>query len=141
MARAKIAIFSSPMSTIGNSPTLVTSNKARRQGERVLSGRYDHLVGQTLYEPVTVRVKKYSAHPLEEDAAAVYHQDGKDYYEIELHPEDGPYPLPYAGRRSDGSSFGVPFERRRPYNRDCPDQTDSSNHVTLWDGSNYKRAA
>ena len=25
--------------------------------------------------------------------------------------------------------------------RDCPDQTDSSNHVTLWDGSNYKRAA
>ena len=27
------------------------------------------------------------------------------------------------------------------YNRDCPDQTDSSNHVTLWDGSNYKRAA
>ena len=29
----------------------------------------------------------------------------------------------------------------RPLNRDCPDQTDSSNHVTLWDGSNYKRAA
>ena len=27
------------------------------------------------------------------------------------------------------------------FNRDCPDQTDSSNHVTLWDGSNYKRAA
>ena len=26
-------------------------------------------------------------------------------------------------------------------NRDCPDQTDSSNHVTPWDGSNYKRAA
>ena len=25
--------------------------------------------------------------------------------------------------------------------RDCPDQTDSSNHVTLWDGSNYKMAA
>ena len=110
MARAKIAIFSGPMSTIGNSPTLVTSNKGRRQGERVLTGRYDHLVGQTLHEPVTVRVKKYSAHPLEEDAAAVYYQDGNDYYEIELRPEDGPYPLPYMGRRSDGSSFGVPFE-------------------------------
>ena len=27
------------------------------------------------------------------------------------------------------------------FNRDCPDQTESSNHVTLWDGSNYKRAA
>ena len=110
MARAKIAIFSGPLSTIGNSPTLVTSNKGRRQEDRVLSGRYDHLVGQTLYEPVTVRVKKYSAHPMEEDAAAVYHQDGKDYYEIELRPEDGPYPLPYVGRRADGSSFGEPFE-------------------------------
>ena len=31
--------------------------------------------------------------------------------------------------------------RRKNYSRDCPDQTDSSNHVTLWDGSNYKRAA
>ena len=30
---------------------------------------------------------------------------------------------------------------RKQFNRDCPDQTDSSNHVTLWDGSNYKRAA
>ena len=30
---------------------------------------------------------------------------------------------------------------RQYLNRDCPDQTDSSNHVTLWDGSNYKRAA
>ena len=29
----------------------------------------------------------------------------------------------------------------RPLRRDCPDQTDSSNHVTLWDGSSYKRAA
>ena len=31
--------------------------------------------------------------------------------------------------------------RRRVLHRDCPDQTDSYNHVTLWDGSNYKRAA
>ena len=33
------------------------------------------------------------------------------------------------------------IERDRDLTRDCPDQTDSSNHVTLWDGSNYKRAA
>jgi L-asparaginase len=117
MARAMIARFSGPMSTIGNSPTLVTSNKGRRQGERVLSGRYDHLVGQTLYEPVTVRVKKYSAHPLEEDASTVYQLDGKDYYEVELRPEDGPYPLPYVGRRSNGSSIGAPFEEEDPI---CP---------------------
>ena len=112
MARAKIAVFSGPMSTIGNSPTLVTSNKGRRKGERVLAGRYDHLVGQTLHEPVTVKIKKYTAHPLEEDAEALYHQNGEDYYEIELRPEDGPYPLPYVGRRADGSSHGVPFEEQ-----------------------------
>ena len=33
------------------------------------------------------------------------------------------------------------FDAATYSNRDCPDQTDSSNHVTLWDGSNYKRAA
>lgn len=110
MTRPKIAIFSGPTSTIGNSPTLVTSNTGRRPGERLLPGRYDHLVAQSLYEAVTVKIKKYSAHPLEEDAAAVYHQDGKDYYEVELRPEDGPYPLPYLGRRGDGSASGAPFE-------------------------------
>ena len=110
MARPKVAVFSGPQSTIGNSPTLVTSNKGRVQGERVLPGRYDHLVGQTVHEPVTVKIRKYSAHPLEEDAAAVCHQDGRDYYEVELRPEDGPYPLPYLGRRADGSPQGAPFE-------------------------------
>ena len=34
-----------------------------------------------------------------------------------------------------------PHIEDQQFNRDCPDQTDSSNHVTLWDGSNYKRAA
>ena len=38
--------------------------------------------------------------------------------------------------KDDYQETGVPV-----VNRDCPDQTDSSNHVTLWDGSNYKRAA
>ena len=40
----------------------------------------------------------------------VYHDNGKAYYEVELHPQDGPYLLPYVARRSDGSSHGVPFE-------------------------------
>ncbi len=110
MARSKIAVFSGPTSTIANSPTLVTGNKGRRPEERILSGRYDHLVAQTLHEPVVVRIKKYSAHPLEEDSEAVYYQDGKDYYEVELLPEDGPYPLPYVARRADGSGHGLPFE-------------------------------
>ena len=110
MAKPRIAVFSGPAATIGNSPTLVTSNKGRQPGERVLEGRYDHLVAQTLHEPVTVRIRKYSAHPLEEDAAAVYHDGGKDYYEVELCPEDGPYQLPYVARRADGSPDGAPFE-------------------------------
>ena len=110
MASPKIAVFSGPRSTIANSPTLVTSNKGRRPEERILPGRYDHLVAQTLYEPVVVKIRKYSAHPLEEDSAAVYHHDGKDYYEVELLPEDGPYPLPYVARRANGSGQGQPFE-------------------------------
>ena len=110
MPGPKIAVFSGPTATIANSPTLVTSNKGRLPGESPLPGRYDHLVGQLLHEPVTVRIKKFSAHPLEADAKEVYHDDGKDYYEVELRPEDGPYLLPYLARRADGSPQGVPFE-------------------------------
>ena len=110
MAKPRIAIFSGPNATISNSPTLVTSNKGRLPGEHMLDGRSDHLAAQTLHEPVTVRIKKFSAHPLEEDAKSVYHDDGKDYYEVELRPEDGPYLLPYMGRRADSSPQGVPFE-------------------------------
>jgi L-asparaginase len=110
MTKPKIAVFSGPNSTIANSPTLVTSNKARLPGDQELPGRRDHLVPQVLYEPVTVRIRKYTAHPLEDDAKAVYHDDGQDFYEVELRPDDGPYPLPYMARRSDGSEAGVPFE-------------------------------
>lgn len=110
ISKPKIVVFSGPAATISNSPPLVTSNKARLAGERILPGRFEHLVPQTLYEPVTVKIKKFSAHPLEEDAAEVYHNNGKDYYEVTLKPEDGPYPLPYMARRKDGSVKGVPFE-------------------------------
>lgn len=110
MAKARIAVFSGPRATIANSPTLVTGNKGRLPQERILPGRYDHLIPQTLHEPAVIRIRKYSAHPLEEDAAAVYVQDGKDYYEVELRPEDGPYPLPYVARRANGSEQGQPFE-------------------------------
>ena len=103
MAKPRIAIFSGPTSTIANSPTLVTSNKGRIPGDHMLSGRFDHLVAQLLYEPVKVKIKKFSAHPLEEEARAAYHDDGKDYYEVELRPEDGLYLLPYMARRADVS--------------------------------------
>ena len=110
MPKPKIAVFSGPRSTIANSPTLITSNKGRLPGERTLPGRYDHLVPQVIHEPVLVKIQKHSAHPLEEDAAAVYHAIGEEYYEVELRPEDGPYLLPYMARRADGSPNGVPFE-------------------------------
>ena len=108
--RPRIAVFSGPRATIANSPTLVTGNKGRLQGERTLAGRYEHLVPQLLHEPVRVRIRKYSAHPLEADSASLYHDDGNDYYEVELRPEDGPYPLPYVARRADGSGHSQPFE-------------------------------
>jgi L-asparaginase len=110
MTRKRIAVFSGPNATITNSPTLVTGNKGRLPEDRRLPGRFDHLVPQELYEPVVVRIKRFSAHPLEEDAADVYHDPRADYYEVELRPEDGPYPLPYVARRADGSPDGVPFE-------------------------------
>ena len=108
MAKRKVAIFSGPTATIANSPTLVTSNKGRLAGERVIPGRYDHLVAQLLHEPVTVKIRKYTGHPLEEQSQDIYHDDGKDYYEVELTPEDGPYLLPYLGRRANGSANGTP---------------------------------
>ena len=117
MAKPRIAVFSGPTSTVANSPTLVTSRKARLPGDRPLEGRYDHLAAQTLYEPVTVRVRKYSAHPLESDAKHLYVDDGQEYYEVELRPEDGPYLLPYMGRRADGTEHGAPFEEADLYNR------------------------
>lgn len=110
MSRKRIAVFSGPNATITNTPTLVTGNKGRRAGERMLPGRFDHLVPQELYEPVVVKIRRFSAHPLEEDAASVYQDPGADFYEVELRPEDGAYPLPYVARRANGSPHGVPFE-------------------------------
>ena len=110
MAKPKIAVFSGPRSTIANNPALVTSNKGRTADDPQLDGRSDHLVAQTLHEPVRVKIRKFSAHPLEEDARAVYHDDGNDYWEVELTPEDGAYLLPYVARRADGSANGRPFE-------------------------------
>ena len=110
MSKPRIAVFSGPRATIANTPPLVTSNKGRAADERQLEGRFDPLVPQRLHEPVRVRIEKFSAHPLEADAAEVYHDDGKAYYEVELRPEDGPYPLPYVARRDDGSEAGIPFE-------------------------------
>jgi L-asparaginase len=108
--KKRIAVFSGPNATIANSPTLVTSNKGRLPGERALPGRFDHLVAQELYEPVVVKIARFSAHPLEADAASVYHEADRAYDEVELRPEDGPYPLPYIARRADGSPEGTPFE-------------------------------
>ncbi|MGI0092328.1 MAG: asparaginase domain-containing protein [Nitrososphaerales archaeon] len=110
MSKCKIAVFSGPNSTIANSPPLVTSNKARLPGEKKLEGECDPLVPQLLYEKVTIKIKKHSAHPLEVDASHVYVDDGKDYYEATLNPEDGLYLLPYMARRADGTRNGTSFE-------------------------------
>lgn len=110
MSKPIIAVFSGPTSTIANSPPLVTSNKGRTSQEPQLPGRFDHLVAQYLFEPVKVKIRKFSAHPLEIESEEVYQDDGSEYYEVELRPEDGPYLLPYMARRKDGSPDGTPFE-------------------------------
>src|SRR5215510_11816301 len=100
MAKPKIAVFSGPTATIQNSEPLVTSNKARtRHGLPLRLNpdgspmRFDALRPQRLAAPVTLYVEQFSAHPLERDAAELYH------------PPDGLYPLPYMARQADGQAW------------------------------------
>lgn len=120
-AKPRIAHFSGPNATIQNTPPLVTSNKARlKYGLAPTPGRYDALRPQRLAKPVTVYIEQFSAHPLEQDAAELYgppdgyldaagrfsksrqRPDDKPVYEVELHPDDGVFPLPYMARQADG---------------------------------------
>jgi hypothetical protein len=124
--RTRIAHLAGPTATIQNTPPLVTSNKARTKHglpPREESARFDALRAQRLAAPATVYVEQFSAHPLESDAAELYgppdgyldpagrfHKerqgpDDKPVFEIELHPEDGVYPLPYMARQADGSAW------------------------------------
>ena len=149
--KPRIAHLAGPNATIQNTPPLVTSNKARTKycmevlrdpdGEPL---RYDVLRAQRLASPVTVYVEQFSAHPLESDASELYappdgyldsdnrfhkeRQSGDDrpVYEVELHPDDGLFPLPYMARQADGTAWeeecaapGAPAERaRQPFNPD-----------------------
>lgn len=122
--RPTIAVFSGPTATIGNSPPLVTSNKARlAHGLAPHPGKFDVLRPQRLAAPVTVYIAVHSAHPLEADAAELYApadgwldaagrfsatepaEGGTAVYVAVLEPEDGLYPLPYMARQADGSAW------------------------------------
>src|SRR4051794_32332147 len=130
MAKPRIAVFSGPTATIGNSPPLVTSNKARAgYGLPALAAadggppRFDVLRPQRIASPVTVYVEAFTAHPLEKDAAELYAppdgwlspdgsfaetqpaDGGTPVYVVTLKPEDGLYPLPYMARQADGSAW------------------------------------
>ena len=127
---ARIAHLAGPTATIQNTPPLVTSNKARaKHGLAPMSGvdgralRFDALRAQRLARPVTVYVEQFSAHPLESDAAELYgppdgymgadgafrtekrDDDDKPVYEIELHPDDGLYPMPYMAVQATGEAW------------------------------------
>jgi hypothetical protein len=126
-----IAVFAGPTATILNTLTGPrTSQKAREKyglppltdwaGRVVLK---DQLTFQRLAAPVTVYVEQFSALPLDRDSAELFappdgyldannafHQErtspgDRPVYEIVLRPEDGLYPLPYMGRRADGSAW------------------------------------
>ena len=128
--KPRIAYLSGSNATIGNSPALVTSNKARAQYGLPLrpnpdgsAPRFDVLRPQRLAAPATVYVQQFSAHPLEKDAAELYgppdgyvdaagafREDRRSdtdipVYRVELTPEDGLYPLPYMARQADGTAW------------------------------------
>jgi L-asparaginase len=143
--KPRIAHLAGPVATMQNTPPLVTSNKARKRHGLPLAThpdgsakRYDALRPQRLASPVKVYVEQFSAHPLEADAAELYGPpdgfvgaDGvfrqerrmasdKPVYEMELHPDDGPYPLPYMAVQADGQPWeeecaepGAPEARAR----------------------------
>jgi len=127
----RIAVFAGPTATVLNTLTGPrTSQKAREKYRlpplqdwfgRVV--QQDQLTFQRLAAPVTVYVDQFSALPLDEDSAELFAPpDGyldahntfhktrtgpgdRPVYEIVLRPEDGLYPLPYMGRRADGSAW------------------------------------
>jgi L-asparaginase len=128
--KARIAHLAGPTATIQNTPPLVTSNKARkkhglslRQNPDGSKPAFDALRPQRLAAPAKVYVEQFSAHPLESDVAELYGppdgyvgSDGvlrkdrsapndKPVYEIELHPDDGVYPLPYMALQADGKPW------------------------------------
>jgi len=122
--RPRIAVFAGPTATVLNTPDLITSNKAReRHGLPRHPGHFDALRPQRLAAPVTVYVEAFSAHPLERDAACLYappdgwlnkdgtfhdeqpFDDATPVYAVELHPEDGLYPLPYMARQANGAAW------------------------------------
>jgi hypothetical protein len=81
--KPKIAVFSGPTATIQNSQALVTSNRAREKyGLSLLSHpdgsalRFDALRPQRLAAPVTVYIRAFSAHPLEQDISELYAPHG-----------------------------------------------------------------
>lgn len=123
-------MFAGATATILNSAPLVTSNLTRRQyGLPLLQDRwgkpkrFDALRPQRLATPAVVYVEQFSAHPLERDAADLYAApDGfidaagqfqtarssdsdVPVFRLELRPEDGLIPLPYAARQKDGSPW------------------------------------
>ena len=129
-SKLRIAHLAGPNATIQNTPPLVTSNKARQMHNLPLltnpngsAAKYDALRPQRLAAPVKVYIEQFSAHPLERDAAELYapadgfvdcngvfHKErrgagDKPVYEVELHPEDGVYPLPYMARQASGQAW------------------------------------
>ena len=143
--KTRIAHLAGPTATIQNTPPLVTSNKARlkyglppRKNPDGTVPVFDGLRAQRLAAPAKVYVEQFSAHPLEADTVELYGPpdgyigaDGtfrktrategdKAVYEIELHPDDGLYPMPYMAIQADGNPWdeectspGAPIEKAR----------------------------
>jgi len=123
-ARPRIVIFSGPRATIQNSVPLVTSRTRRTDPP---TDGYDQVRTQRLAAPATVYVEAFSAHPLERDAQHLYGEpDGYldehgtfspvrtqaatiPVHRVELHPQDGPYALPYAATQPGGVPWDGPF--------------------------------
>lgn len=129
-ARPLVALIAGPTATVLNTDPLVTSVKVRAMHglppARDWFGRevqVDTLYFQKLAAPATVYVEAGTAHPLESESTGqsqapdgyldAHHRffterqspDDRPVHVITLHPEDGLYPLPYAGRQAGGQAW------------------------------------
>lgn len=125
-----VALIAGPTATVLNTDPVVTSQKVRTlhglRPARDWFGRevqVDTLYFQKLAAPVTLYVEAGSAHPLESESSgqalapdgyldvhqvfSIHRRSPEDrpVHALTLHPDDGLYPLPYAGRRADGQAW------------------------------------
>ena len=134
--KVKIAHLAGPTATIQNSPPLVTSNKARantacrrerpRRQRSALRRVAPATAGRSRKGLCRIASRRIRSKPTLPNSTVrrtdismpwrvperAQHPDDKAVFEIEIHPEDGLYPMPYMARQANGQAWEANALRR-----------------------------